>query len=304
MTLQSGRVYEIRLNNTAGTFAVTSAQFDNFRFWSPDLWQTENDFTAQPVPLGDGGVFVGGGYRQPRTVQLIGSNCGSIGSANEAYPEIHIDAIYHLFDNLQLYRNTDMFLDIELSYGSASSNVKRRYLFVKPKRWRYAVQEGTRYTAGEVLIDFVAADPDFYEATLNTVSGSASASTVTIAPSPQPTAFFSTSRLTIKIENIDGSALTNPSASGYGANANWFITDTVSASGDYWLVDHGNMTVIKSVGGVSSNAISAFTGSFFPMKQGVAPVEVLKFDCLSTSATTDDFKVTVSYRRRSDSSMS
>ena len=292
MTLQAGRQYEIRINNLAGGMNSISSFIDNCRFFSDDIFLTTNEYSTENLPMNEGGSFVGNGYRESRSVTLRGYYQGLVGTANDAYPAAHLQAFHNIRDKLNYFRDTDMFIDIELEAGASSI----RRLFVKPIKQRYTPIEGARYTMGEVSLTFLAADPDWYKSTTGSITGSGDTDYASGIGSISCT--FPTNMFTVRITNIDASAsLVNPSASISGTSLSWSISGSLSASGDYWEVDHYKGTVTKSVGGTTSSDIGNFTGSFWPLEEGNG-YPILVVDCASGNDC--DLETLLTYRLKAD----
>jgi hypothetical protein len=294
MTLLAGRNYQFSINNADGDLNSVTGNVNYHYFWSPDFFESDDDFKAQSMPLSDGGVFVGEGHRQPRTVTLVGHYTYYYGSPGyDEYSNKHIMRFRELVQKIDQYRDTDLYIECEARYDSGSTGSTRR-LFVKPLRQKWIPYEGTAYTAGMAKLTFLAADPDFYEASLTTGSASGSAGSASAYISNN---VYATQRHTIKIECINSSSITNPTASSANqAGWYWTITDTLSGTGNYWLVDHHAGTVEKYISGVPTNMISSFSGSFFPLLGGV--YNIIKASI--TSGTTNSLKLTLSARRKKD----
>jgi len=294
MTLLSGRKYQFRINNVDGDLNSVSATVDNFYFWSPDIFESADNFKAVNIPQAEGGTFRGKGYRKARTVSLIGTYTGYVQSDNEQYPNKHIYRYLELVQALDRYRDTDLYIEVETKFGTGSIGT-RRWLFVKPLRQKFIPVEGTQYTASKSRFTFLAADPDFYSPSLTTASasGSAGSASAFIANNIYPT-----QRLTIKIENVDGSSITNPTASSMNiAGAYWTISGSITGAGDYWIVDHHAGTVKQIVGGVETNVVSAFSGCFFPLV-GESQANIIKASI--TSGDSNSLKLTLSARKKMD----
>lgn len=290
MAVPTGWSYEIRINNTDGDLNGISATVQDFRFWSPELWAINNEFGMQNVPLAEGGVHIGEGYRKPRTFNLLGSYDGLIGNANESYPGSHLAKIYEFYQYLDIYRNTEMYVDIETQKTSGTTSVRR--LYAKPYAYRWNPVEGARYTLGEMRVTMLAADCDFYYSTESSASASGASCSASAAVTAKR---YDTQRLTIRVYNSDGNDLANVSASSTAGT--WSLAGSITASGDYYEIDHYAGTVSKVEGGTAANAIDEFTGTFFPVQYGNTEIII---QCASATAYTEDFEMQIYYRNKAD----
>jgi hypothetical protein len=270
MTLDGDRTYEIRINDLVGSFNSVSADIHEFMFWSPDLFGMEWSLDAENNIGNDGAVIISEGYRVAQDIQLIGRHNTLIQNANEPFPQGHLQNIYRVFEAFDRYRAQNIYLDIELrSANSASSSTRR--LWVKPKRTKYVPVHGSRYTDGEIRIDFFVADPFFYKGAIT--SGSANSNSGS-AQSAIVNTYFPTQRATVYVYNTNGSAISGITGSGWASGESWVIAESLNGNGDYFEVDHFNGTVKKYVSGVASNVMDHFTGSFFDIAATIDIVRV------------------------------
>lgn len=270
MALDGDRTYEVYINTIAGDLNSVSADVHEFMFWSPDLFNIEYSLDAEDNIGNDGAVIVSDGYRLAQDIQLIGRHNNAIQSVYEPYPNTHLQNIYKFFDLVGRYRNENMYLDLEVRSTTASSVTRR--LWVKPKRTKYIPVQGSRYTDGEVRVDFFVADPYFYKGAIT--SGSAN-STSGSAQSVIVNTYFPTQRATIYVYNTNGSAISGITGSGWASGESWIIADSLNGNGDYFEIDHFNGTVRKYVSGVATSVIDHFTGSFFGISETVDAIKVL-----------------------------
>lgn len=291
MSLDAGQYYEIRVDNLAGTFGAAPIEslMEDFYWWSPDLFTNSFDGGVEDVPLRHGGIFSGSRMRKSRVITLEGIYTGLLSSANEPYGGAHLQNITRIFDTLDKYVDTDMFVEIENRL--TSSTTATRILFVKIIRHSYPPLEGTAYSMGRVTLSFEVADPDFYESSALYVSGTGAAHTLTL---PSITNLYKACpRYTIKIENTDGNNLTDPEISEAVGGGECEISGTISGIGDYWLIDMLDCTVTKHVGATDSDDIASFSGSFFqiPPSAGVYTIDV-------DNGGTGVFDARIDYRRK------
>jgi hypothetical protein len=280
MTLDGDRTYEIRINDLAGNLNSVSADIHECMFWSPDLFAMEYNLKAADNVADDGSIIVSEGYRESQDIQLIGRHNSIIQAVGiddgipyypEAFPYAHITNIYKLFEALGRNRNNNMYLDIELRRSQVLGSTASRRLWVKPKRTKYIPVENSRYTDGEIRIDFFVADPYFYKSSITSGSANSSSSS---AQSVILNTYFPTQRHVIYIYNTNGSAISGVTGSAWASGESWVIAESLNASGSYFEIDHFNGTVKKYVGASATNIIDKFTGSFFDIAKTVDIVNV------------------------------
>lgn len=262
MTLDASENYDVRINNLDGDF--TASLIEAFRFWTPDPFGDSFNLETKNVPHRHGGIIVGDGMKDSKIITVEGLYTSLVGNANAAYGGLMIQGVERLFEEFDRYGNEGLFLDIQNRTGAATSATRR--LFVSLLRRKFNPDKGSQYTQGGVKLTFEASDPEFYDDTVQQSTGSGSSHTLALYPSPgtRPT-----QRFTVKIENTDGNALTDPSMSVTGG-ASWTVEETISGSGDYIEVDHLNGTVIKNVSGTETDIIDKFSGSFFELPHTLA----------------------------------
>jgi hypothetical protein len=290
MSLAAGQDYEIRIDTLTGELTSMAALIAYFKWWCPDLFAGSFDTGTFDVPLQHGGISSGVGVLNSRSITLEGIHTGLVSSANDVYPGMHLQNITRLFDLLQLYINSDMYLDFEVRTGAATTATRR--LFVKLESFSHSPIEGTLYTQGPVKLNFEVSDPEFYEAGA-ALEVHATGASHTAGPLAVVNSGKELQRYTLKIENTDDGDLTDPSVTESVSGKTCAITGTITNDGDYWLIDFLNCTVTKTVGASTTDVIANFTGGFFPI-----PAAAGAFTVTSDAGGTGAFYIRVDYRRK------
>jgi hypothetical protein len=300
-------MYQIRINDTSGNFNSVSADVIDMRFWSPDFMSWEYDIETDGNVENDGTLIISSGYRQPYEIQLIGRHNaypGTIpifGEAGRAW--VTLQNISKLFDCLHRFRDNETFIDFEVRSSTASAGCTRR-LFAKPRRMKFVPIEGSKFTEGEIRLDFLVHDPFWYE------SVPVTASSLAVADGTQSTiesTEFPTQRIIVKVENTNGSTLSGITVNkrnfpAWNVIESYIISDSISASGDYFEIDHYYGTVKKYQSGSATDIIDKFSGSIFCLDEDdvAGMYNFIQVTCATGSAVTTAFKLATSVYRRAD----
>jgi len=250
MTLGANENYDIRINNLAGN--LTASLVEAFRFWSSDIFGDSFRRDTQSVPHRHGGVAVGDGMKSSKIITVEGMCLTLLGGASSKYGGALVQIVEHLFEQLDLYADTETFLDVELRTGAGYSATRRQ--FAKLLDHKFIPAYGSQYTAGNVRLTFEASDPEFYDDTVAQATGAGSGHSQILAPI---TGTRPTQRFTVKIANTDGNALTDPTltvgpSEVFGGDLSAWTEDNDGT----WAIASSELTAIHDSGGVWNQTLT------------------------------------------------